>query len=237
MKDWLDLVFNNTLCAVKSAQRRLLKKHSQHLTGAVLDAGCGHMPYASLLPCDRYVGMEISIKARPAVVGSVMQLPFRAEMFDNALCQEVLEHVPQPAAAVSELYRVIKPGGHVFVTVPQMWYNHYEPHDYQRFTNHGLRHLLERHGFEILALERTGGFWRFLFVRSTETLYRLLRFVLFPLAVHNRFRNATARFLCSPLNLAGLALAPVLDCFSKRDHLGWVALARKPERAIPAPPL
>ena len=233
MNDVLQLLIDNDLCVLKFAHRRLLKKHARHLNGWVLDAGCGHMPYALLVPCARYVGMEISLKAKPAVVGSVMQLPFAAESFDNALCQEVLEHVPHPASAAKELFRVVKPGGHVFFTVPQMWYNHYEPHDYQRFTNHGLRHVLEQAGFEVVAMERTGGFWRFLFVRMIETTYRILRVLLFPLAVHNRFRNAAARFLCSPLNLLGLLLVPVLDLFSRRDHLGWATLARKPVR-LPA---
>lgn len=223
------LIFANVFCLEKFAHHRLLKRHAAVLTGKLLDAGCGHRPYADLIPCQTYVGMEVSTKKRPTVVGSVLQIPFAAGAFDSLLCLEVIEHVPEPARALAELHRVLKPGGHLYLTTPQMWYAHYEPHDFFRYTNHGLRHLLERQGFKVLALERTGGFWRFVCVRFVETLYRVLRVVLFPLAVHNRFRNAVCRFLCFPFNLIGLMLVPLLDLFSKRDHLGWVVLARKPE--------
>jgi SAM-dependent methyltransferase len=231
----LALIFSNILCLEKVAQHRLLKRHAAALTGKLLDAGCGHKPYARLVPCREYIGMEVKPKNPEDVPGSVLGIPFPDATFDSALCLEVLEHIPAPAKGAAELFRVLKPGGHVYVTVPQMWYNHYEPYDYQRFTNFGLKLLLEQAGFEVLQMERTGGFWRFLFVRLTETTFRILRILLFPLAIHNRTRNAVCRFLCFPLNLLGLLLVPLLDCLSKRDHLGWVALARKPQTAAGKP--
>jgi SAM-dependent methyltransferase len=173
--------------------------------------------------------MEMNPKSAEDIRGSVLDIPFGEASFESTMCLEVLEHVADPARALAELHRVLKPGGHLYLTTPQMWYAHYEPHDYFRYTDHGLRHLLAQAGFEVLNLERTGGFWRFLLVRATETTYRVLRVVLFPLAVHNPTRNAVCRFLCFPLNVLGLGLAPALDLLSKRDHLGWVALARKPE--------
>ncbi len=220
-------MFANPICLLEWAQRGLLRRAAGHLTGRVLDAGCGRSPYAGLIPCDRYVGMEMSTRKRPDVAGSVMSLPFGSDSFDNLLCLEVIEHVCDPTAALAELHRVLKDGGHLYLTSPQMWYAHYEPFDYYRYTKSGLLHLLTTAGFDILWIRRTGGFWRFLCVRLIETTFRILRVVLFPLAVHNRFRNAVCRFLLAPLNLVGLALVPVLDCFSKRDHLGWAVLARK----------
>jgi SAM-dependent methyltransferase len=229
--DTVKLIFTSDLCLMKVALRSKLIQHARFLTDRLLDAGCGRKPYAHLIPCREYVGMEMNPKSDEDVKGSVLAIPFDAAAFDSAMCLEVIEHVPDPMRALTELFRVLKPGGYLYLTTPQMWYAHYEPHDFFRYTNHGLRHLLTEAGFEMVNLERTGGFWRFLFSRLIETTYRILRIVLFPLAVHNRSRNAVCRFLCFPLNLLGLAMVPLLDCFSKRDHLGWVALVRKPDTA------
>ena len=50
--------------------------------------------------------------------GNTLALPFRAARVDRIICSEVLEHVTDPAQAVSELGRVLKPGGLLAVSVP-----------------------------------------------------------------------------------------------------------------------
>ncbi|MCU0561860.1 MAG: class I SAM-dependent methyltransferase [Desulfobacterales bacterium] len=50
-----------------------------------------------------------------------LQLPFGAERFDLAICAEVLEHVQDPGRAVAEILRVLRPGGHLVVSVPRRW--------------------------------------------------------------------------------------------------------------------
>jgi len=52
------------------------------------------------------------------VSGSVTRLPFEDGLFDKVVCSEVLEHVPDDSAAVSEFIRVLKPGGILAVSVP-----------------------------------------------------------------------------------------------------------------------
>lgn len=66
---------------------------------------------------------------------NLQALPFRDECFDAVLCTEVLEHVPDPVRVLCELNRVLKPGGQVFVTVPQSWEIHEARHDYLRYTS------------------------------------------------------------------------------------------------------
>ena len=44
--------------------------------------------------------------------------PFKANTFDVIICSHVLEHVPDDAAALGELFRILKPGGHALLLVP-----------------------------------------------------------------------------------------------------------------------
>lgn len=63
--------------------------------------------------------------------------------FDYVVCTEVLEHTLQPFDAAAELARLLKPGGLLFLTVPFNFRIHGPLPDCWRFTEHGLRALLE----------------------------------------------------------------------------------------------
>jgi SAM-dependent methyltransferase len=56
-----------------------------------------------------------------AVVGDGLRLPFPDSCFDRVIVAEVLEHIPDDETAISELARVLKPGGTMAVTVPRWW--------------------------------------------------------------------------------------------------------------------
>jgi len=73
-----------------------------------------------------------------------------SEYYDIVVCTEVLEHVLQPFKAVTELHRFLRPDGILLVSTPYNCRIHGPLPDCWRFTEHGLRALLE--GFEILAL-------------------------------------------------------------------------------------
>jgi SAM-dependent methyltransferase len=74
--------------------------------------------------------------------------------FDIIVCTEVLEHTLDPFAAVRELRRLLKPGGHLLVTTPFNFRIHGPLPDCWRFTEHGLRALLQDfHVVTIDALE------------------------------------------------------------------------------------
>jgi SAM-dependent methyltransferase len=72
-------------------------------------------------------------------------------LFDHVICTEVLEHTLQPFNAAAELLRVLKPGGHLFVSTPFGFRIHGPLPDCWRFTEHGLRALLS--AFDILELK------------------------------------------------------------------------------------
>lgn len=70
--------------------------------------------------------------------------------FDFVLCTEVLEHTLQPFNAVSEIERILKRGGLLFLTVPFNFRIHGPLPDCWRFTEHGLRAMLKN--FEIVDI-------------------------------------------------------------------------------------
>jgi SAM-dependent methyltransferase len=131
-------------------------------TGRVLDVGCGGRPYEGRLPAGaRYVGVDApaSRASHPDSWALAESLPFAAGRFDLVLCTQVLEHLPDPAAATEEMARVLRPGGVLVLTAPQTWCLHEEPFDYFRFTRYGLGQLARDAGLEPVEVRRQGGFW------------------------------------------------------------------------------
>jgi SAM-dependent methyltransferase len=63
--------------------------------------------------------------------------------FDLILCSSVLEHIYDCAAAVERIHRALKPGGRAVLSVPHLFPYHDEPDDFWRFTEYGVRRLLE----------------------------------------------------------------------------------------------
>ncbi|GAA1904006.1 class I SAM-dependent methyltransferase [Lapillicoccus jejuensis] len=73
-----------------------------------------------------FAAMELEGQVPPGgtgevVVGDVLAMPFDDASYDVVLASEILEHVPQDAAAVAELVRILAPGGMLAVTVPRWW--------------------------------------------------------------------------------------------------------------------
>ncbi|MDC0766044.1 class I SAM-dependent methyltransferase [Streptomyces sp. HD] len=108
-------------------------------TRTILDIGCGDGTAAAtaapFLPGHRIVGIDWSQdalrRARTripyAVRGELTDggLPFRSGAADAVLFSEVIEHLVDPDAALDEIRRVLRPGGHLMLSTPNLaaWYN------------------------------------------------------------------------------------------------------------------
>lgn len=66
-------------------------------------------------------------------------LPYAEGEIDCIVCNAVLEHVEEPQLAIFEMYRVLKPGGQIWVEVPFTQPFHSDPQDYWRVTVQGMR--------------------------------------------------------------------------------------------------
>ncbi len=98
------------------------------------------------------------------VLGSVLELPVKKNLFDVVLSTDVIEHTPDPISALQKLSSVVKPGGLLLVTVPCRLWNpvvklattlKLRPYaGYENFLWPGeLKSTLERKGFTIEVLE------------------------------------------------------------------------------------
>jgi len=72
------------------------------------------------------------------------------------LCFQLLEHVDDTAAVVSEIYRVLKNGGYAIVTAPFMAAQHGHPSDFHRFTLAGIEWYFAHGGFTIIESGKQG---------------------------------------------------------------------------------
>jgi SAM-dependent methyltransferase len=147
-------------------QRRLLPDLREAIAaearGRLLDVGCGGRPYQPLLPAGvRDVGVDAAPAAgtRADAWAQAGALPFADGAFDTVLCTQVLEHLPDPPAALAEMARVLAPGGRLILSAPQTFHLHEEPHDYWRFTRFGLAQLCRAAGLEPQRLVAQGGFF------------------------------------------------------------------------------
>ena len=152
--------------AVNAARFRATRPAlSRHARGRVLDVGCGHMPFRALVlgQVERYEGFDVEARV-PGVdhIGDAQAMTgLPDDGYDTALCFEVLEHLPQPERALADIARVLRPGGTLVLTVPHLSRLHEEPHDYFRFTRHGLRVMLERAGLVPRSIDPYGGLFSF----------------------------------------------------------------------------
>jgi len=81
----------------------------------------------SQAPCKRIRGIEISPPAAAwlqkrgleVIEGDVRDMPYEDGEFNLVTCLHVLEHCPEPDRALAEMWRVVKPGGYVYVVVPR----------------------------------------------------------------------------------------------------------------------
>jgi SAM-dependent methyltransferase len=110
---------------------------------SVLDIGGRLQPYRSLLEDRARNYIAVDLKMTPLVdVGAAAEaLPFRDEQFDFVICTQVFEYLPDPALAVSEIKRVLRKGGILFLSAPSVFLQEND-RECWRFLPQGLRHLL-----------------------------------------------------------------------------------------------
>lgn len=204
---------------------RALKEVAPVATGRMLDVGCGKKPYRYLFAphVAEHVGLDhedtLHNLGNADLIGTAYSIPAADAAFDTLLCTAVLEHLEEPARALAEAHRVLRPGGAAIYTVPFIWHLHEEPRDFFRYSKHGLRYLFEQAGLEIQELRPLAGFW--------VTFGQLFVYYL-----HRFNRGAVRRTGIIPvIGLFLQGLAYLLDRIDSAEQWTWMYLvvARAPE--------
>ena len=221
-------IFINPFYFARKELARHITELAGHITGRTLDVGCGSKPYAHLYRADEYVGLEIDTpqnradkKADYFYDGKLF--PFADATFDSVVANEVFEHVFNPDQFLSELFRVLKPGGMTLLTMPFVWDEHEQPYDFARYSSFGIRALLEKHGFMIVEQRKSADDIRVIFQLLNAYLYK---------------KTVTKKAWCNLL-ITLLFMAPfnflgeLLFLFTPRNpdlYLDNIVLARKIDR-------
>jgi SAM-dependent methyltransferase len=93
------------------------------------------------LVVDGYVNVDLLAIAGVDVAADAEQLPFAADAFQRVECDAVLEHVRDPQRVMSEIRRVLAPGGYLHLVTPFCHPYHAYPNDFRRFSIEGLKEL------------------------------------------------------------------------------------------------
>lgn len=145
--------------------------------GRVLDVGCSDRWVESALQAgseyigvDYYVTGKLMYGSRPDVFADAAKLPFPSESMDAVVILDVVEHLEFPREALEEISRVLKPGGQLVLSMPFLYPIHDAPHDYQRYTSHGLIREVESVGMHLDAIVPNPGAARTAGVNACLTL-------------------------------------------------------------------
>jgi len=156
------------------------------------------------------------------LVGSADSIPLPDGTFDSVVCTQVFEHLEFPEKSAREIFRVMKLGGHLLLTVPQMNELHEEPYDFFRYTKFGLRSLFGNAGFTVVHESQRGGF--FTTLAQMRIRYCIDRFSLYKKPIREKilapFLSAYGRFSLW-LDTLDTSVA------NKKHTIGWCFVFKK----------
>lgn len=158
-----------------------LEKTLRHLPAgfSILDAGAGEQRFKPLCAHLEYVAQDFARydgegdgaglqmgswdQTGLDIVSDITSIPRPDGSFDAIMCIEVLEHLPDPIAAIKEFGRLLRSGGELILTAPFCSLTHLAPfHFYTGFSRYFYQTHLLASGFEIVELTANGNFFEFL---------------------------------------------------------------------------
>lgn len=212
---------------VHKMNNETLKENLPLFRGRVVDLGCGTAPYKVdiLKVADEYIGVDwknsFHEQSNVDIFASLTEpLPIKDNFADMVSSFQVMEHLPEPSDFLSECFRILKPGGSFFLTVPFMWHVHEAPHDYYRYTRHGLEYLLKKNGFSDIEVKEKSGFWQMIGLKFNYYT--------------SSFSNGIWCWLFIPVWWIVQKITPILDRLHNypTETIGYSVAAKKP-RAFP----
>lgn len=147
-------IWDADYCLLRGMVDTIKKFASDHAKPGmhVIDFGCGGKPYRSIFPenCE-YIGIDTHSNPHADVhiePGQIVPLP--DAVADCIISTQVVYLIPEYNFYLRDCRRLLRPEGRLFITTHGTWtYHPASGGDYYRFTQDGLRHILNEAGFEI----------------------------------------------------------------------------------------
>lgn len=208
---------------LKKSIKELSKKCGSINT--MIDIGCGNSPFIDKFLAKNIILTDIEKRGDVDFISDAQALPIKNDYLDLVLFTEVLEHIKDENFTLFEIYRIIKPGGWFVISVPFLFGIH-ERVDYRRWTDQGLRMVLETHGFKIIDFIYKGGIFSTLLVIWRNIPRELLG---------GNFRSVMAKILFPAIVfnfILCLILTPIAILLDKLDKkklssTGYTVLCQK----------
>lgn len=107
----------------------------------------------------RVVTVNTSESAAPDIRADASSIPLESASADAVILAEVVEHLPEPGAALREAARLLRSGGALLATAPFMFRVHPDPIDIGRYTPQWWEASLHAAGFATIEVEQQGTFF------------------------------------------------------------------------------
>jgi len=205
-----------------SSERAATAEIRKLKAGRVLDIGCADRWVERILAesCE-YIGLDypntgkLMYGASPDIFADAACIPLPDSSVDAVVILEVVEHLRQPREAIDEIGRVLRPKGRLLLSMPFLYPIHDAPHDYQRYTVHGLTRDIEAAGLCIDRIEPSLG--------SSETAGIIGNLALAGIAIEALQRRSPA-ILVLPLIALAIPLINVSAWVCGRFLSSWSAI-------------
>lgn len=206
---------------VQRGRRLILSKWLESIPGdrlTVLDIGGRYQPYRPLIEhrVQRYLALDVLSTPLVDVVGKGEQLPFKSDAFDLVLATGVFEYFPEPRVAASEIHRILKPGGHLMMSVAAVCPRAVEA-EHWRYLPSGLKFVLNPFAKIEIIPE----------VTSIGGTFRLNATAISIFAKYGFIRQIVHHTVVPVLNLAGLVLEGAGVSTNDQVSGNYSALAQK----------
>jgi len=187
----------------------------------ILDAGAGELQYKTLCKHLNYIsqdfckydgrgdGKGLQTKkwdnSKTDIISDIINIPKQDKYFDNIMCIEVFEHIPEPIKALKEFSRLLRTGGKLILSAPFCSLTHFAPyHYYTGFNKYFYEKFLNENAFKILDVYENGNFFEYI----AQELLRLNE-------VATKYSNSGLNFIDKVIIKL---ILNKLDKFSKKDQ-------------------
>ncbi|TAF67235.1 MAG: class I SAM-dependent methyltransferase [Cytophagales bacterium] len=222
-------IFINPFFIVRRGLYLNIKKYAPLLQGKLLDFGCGRKPYQDLFQVEEYIGLDTEQSGHPHEGEERSQIdvfydgntiPLPEESFDAVFSSEVFEHVFELEHSLSEINRILKPKGKLLFTTPFVWDEHEIPYDFGRYSQYGLKHILEKKGFTVINISKSGHFITTLTQLQALYVFHLLR-------TPNKYLNIVlCTLFITPILCIGILIGAIFPKI-RSLYLNTIVLAEK----------